>query len=182
MQTAERLAIRRPEAALPCPYCGASVKGANLGRHLGKVHPGSTGISHPLQRSWRGPERLIARPLIISPLLGVAGSVVWIWHTGAAEDVAVFTAAGALSLGLILYGPVIKGVSLFRGRLSVRGDGLVLNHTLGLRHRLLARVDRIDVGSAYSVDLIGSASDGSGGQRIEEQAGIYLELHGGRWL
>ncbi len=180
IESAERLARLHPGAALPCPRCGAGVKGANLERHLVKVHSGADSSAPSAGLSWRGPERLIARPLIILPLLGVAGTVGWVWRSGTAQDVVVFTAAGAVGLGLILYGLVLKGVPLFRGRLTVRENGLVLSHTLGLRHRRLDRVDRIEVGSAYSVDSIGSASDGSGGMRIEEQAGVYLEFHGGR--
>ena len=34
------LAGRYPSAFLPCPGCGASVKGENLSRHLDKTHPG----------------------------------------------------------------------------------------------------------------------------------------------
>ncbi len=61
----------------------------------------------------------------------------------------------------------------------MQGEGLVLSHTLGLRHRRLARVDRVETGSAYDVRSSSSGGDGTGGQTTEEPAGMYLKLHGG---
>ena len=40
-RTALALAAAHPAAMLPCPGCGASVKGENLARHLEKTHGGS---------------------------------------------------------------------------------------------------------------------------------------------
>ncbi|MDQ3056116.1 MAG: hypothetical protein M3R66_20550, partial [Actinomycetota bacterium] len=67
--------------------CAATVKGANLDRHLGKVHSGQRPVRSSAMRSWRGPERLIARPLVIVPLLAVVASLVWQEVSGTVEDV-----------------------------------------------------------------------------------------------
>lgn len=180
MATASRLAADWPDAVLPCPECAATVKGANLSRHVGKVHAGRAG-GRARRRSWRGPERLIARPLVIVPGLAAVATLAATSLVEETNDVVVLVAAGALGIGLILSGLVVKGVPMFRGRLSVKGDGFVLSHTLGLRRRRLARVDRIEAGSAYDVRTINAGGDAtSGGPRIEEPAGIYVELCSGR--
>ncbi len=75
------------------------------------------------------------------PLLAVVASLVWQEVSGTVEDVFILGAGGALGVGLILCGLVVYGAPLFRGRLSVNGDGFVLSHTLGLRRRRLSRVD-----------------------------------------
>lgn len=54
--TDARLAALHPESTMPCPLCAATVKGANLARHLGKVHPGQAVDGTSAKRSWRGPE------------------------------------------------------------------------------------------------------------------------------
>ncbi|MDQ3989125.1 MAG: hypothetical protein M3291_08005 [Actinomycetota bacterium] len=179
-ETAGRLAATQPEATMPCPLCAASVKGANLDRHLGKVHPGHMTGPRSAERSWRGPERLIARPLVIVPILAVLGSLTLISVTGEVDQALVFGSGGALSIGLILTYFVLEDAPLFRGRLSVQGESLVLSHTLGLRRRRLARVDRVETGSAYDVRSSSSGGDGTGGQTTEEPVGMYLKLHGGR--
>jgi len=180
MATASRLATDHPAAVLPCPVCAATVKGANLDRHLGKVHSGQLPVRSSARRSWRGPERLIARPLVVVPLLAVVASLVWQEVSGTVEDVFILGAAGALGVGLILCGLVVYGAPLFRGRLSVNGDGFVLSHTLGLRRRQLSRVDRVEAGSAYLVRSSGSNAEGIGGTTSEEQAGSFLKLRNGR--
>ncbi|MBA3369449.1 MAG: hypothetical protein H0T99_12405 [Geodermatophilaceae bacterium] len=181
MATASRLAADHPESVLPCPVCAATVKGANLNRHLGKVHPGQLPARSSPGRSWRGGERLIARPLVIVPVLAVVASLIWLELTGSVDEVFILSAAGGMGVGLILSGLVVYGAPLFTGRLSVSGEGFVLSHTLGLRRRRLGRVDRIKAGSAYDVRTINAGGDGaSGGPTIEEAAGIYVELRSGR--
>lgn len=75
---------------------------------------------------------------------------------------------------------VLGGVPLSHGRLTVRADGVVLSHTLGLLRRRLGRVDRVEVGSAYTVSSSGSNSEGVGGTTSEQKAGVYLRLRAGR--
>ena len=123
---------------------------------------------------------MIALPLVIVPLLAVVASLVWQGVSGTVEDVFILGAAGALGVGLILCGLVVYGAPLFRGRLSVNGDGFVLSHTLGLRRRRLSRVDRVEAGSAYLVRSSGSNAEGIGGTTSEEQAGSFLKLRNGR--
>ena len=180
MATASRLAAEHPETVLPCHVCAATVKGANLSRHLGKVHPGQLPARSSARWSWRGPERLIARPLVIVPILAVVASLVWLEVSGSVDDGFFLIAAGAMGVGLILSGCVVYGAPLFPGRLSANGDSFVLSHTLGLRRRRLSRVDRVEAGSAYLVRSSGSNSDGIGGTTSEEQAGIFLKLRDGR--
>lgn len=47
---ARELATAHPQARLPCPACGTTVRADNLDRHLAKVHPGATAPGSP----WRG--------------------------------------------------------------------------------------------------------------------------------
>ncbi len=180
MATASRLAAEQPEAVIPCPVCAATVKGANLDRHLGKVHTGQLPARTSAMKSWRGPERLIARPLIIVPALAVVASLFWLERSGSAGDVLVLSAAGALGVGLILGGLVAYGAPLFPGRLSVQGGSFALSHTLGLRRRRLSQVDRVEAGSSYVVRSTGSNADGIGGTTTEDQAGSFLRLRNGR--
>jgi len=177
---AARLAAAHPDSTIPCPLCAASVKGANLDRHLGKVHRGSALDVVRDQRSWRGPERLIVRPLIGLPVLAVIGIGAAMWGGRDPDETLVLGAACALGLGLILVGLVLSGAPLFHGRLSMQNGGVVLSHTLGLRRRRLDRIDSVEAGSAYIVRSSGTNSEGSGGTTSEEKAGIYLRLRSGR--
>jgi len=177
---AAQLAAAHPESVLPCPLCAATVKGANLDRHLAKVHPGEALDGQSAERSWSGPERLIARALIAVALLAMAGVAAAAWASRELDDALILGVIGIAGVALILVGLVLGGVPLFSGRLSVRDEGFVLNHTLGLRRRRLSRVDRVEAGSAYLVRSTGSNSEGVGGTTSEEKAGVYLRLRAGR--
>lgn len=178
--TVARLAALHPESTMPCPLCAATVKGVNLTRHVGKVHPGQGVDGTSAKRSWRGPERLIARPLIAVPVLGLVGLWTAMWGGDDVDDVLIFSAAGVGGVGLILVALVLGGAPLFHGRLSVQNGGVVLSHTLGLRRRRVGRVDRVEAGSAYVVRSSGSNADGIGGTTSEEKAGMYLKLRADR--
>lgn len=145
-----------------------------------KAHAGRDPAAPPAGLSWRGPERLIARPLVLLPALAGAGGALWMWQSGNVNESVLLVTVGVLAVAVIVAAFVLRGSPLFYGRLQVADDGLVLSHSLGLRRRRLHRVDRVEAGSAYRVDTIGSSSSGSGGQRVEEKAGIYLRLYDGR--
>ncbi len=178
--SAVRLAARHPESALPCPVCAATVKGANLARHLGKVHPGKALDRQSAEPSWRGPDRVIARALVAVALLAIAGVAAAAWAAGKVHDALILSVVGIAGLALLLVGLVLSGAPLFSGKLLVRDEGFVLSHTLGLRRRRLSHVDRVEAGSAYLVRSSGSNSEGIGGTTSEEKSGIYLRLRDGR--
>lgn len=180
---ARSLAAAHPDAALPCPRCAGAVKGVNLDRHLAKVHPDASGVD-AARPAWSGPERLVARPLAALPLLFAAGVIAWSWRTDRELRPWFLAAAAAVALGLLLTGLAVADTGVFRGRLSLRGDGVRLRHTLGLFTRTLRTVDRIECGSAYRTRPDSTASMTShpdvNPPGIEERAGVYLRLFDGR--
>ena len=181
VDSARRRAVGSPDSALPCPRCAALVKGRNLARHLDRTHGGE-----PMERrdraSWSGPERLVARPLVILPLLAAA-LLAAAHRLGRLDDDRPLIWAGfAVGVGMILGAVAVCDTKLFRGRLTVKDGHVVLVHTLGLRRRRLRCIDRLEFGAAYERrpdPTTGPASsDGSGS--VDVASGNYLRLICGR--
>jgi hypothetical protein len=175
------LAARHPDVSLPCPVCAGPVRARNLERHLDKVHAGRSG---PAEFSWRGPERLVLRPLVLLPLLCAAAVITWSWRSGRELRPWFLIVAGVGAVFVVLCGLAVADVRLFLGRLSVDGSRVRLRHTLGLLTRTLPAVDRVIVGSAYRTvpdsTVSMSADPDVGGGSTEVPAGAYLRMFDGR--
>ena len=178
LDRAQRLAGERPESAVPCPVCAAHVKGANLGRHLAKVH--ADGAVAADASRWRGPERVGSRIVLGLALVAAAGVAAYTVTTGHQDDRLILGAAAVLSLAMILWGAVASGAPLFPGRLRVDERGAVLRHSFGLARRRLPSVDRVVLGSAWESRPSGSSGNDDSYESVDARIGAYLQLRSGR--
>jgi hypothetical protein len=174
---ARRLAAARPDGPVPCPVCAEGVNGANLDRHLTKVHGGDDAAAGTT--SWRGPERVGSRWLLALGVLAVVVCAV-VWGTsGEPDDRLVLGTVGLLAVALVVWGAVGWGAPLFPGRLRVDERGALLRHTYGLGRRRLASLDRVVLGGAWE----GRPAGGAGSETYETvdvRVGVYLQLCSGR--
>ena len=179
--TALNLARSHPEALLPCPRCAAHVKGANLGRHLEKVHGGEAAAREVW--SWRGEDHAII-PLSRIPLaawaLVTSGAALGGWSsTGPVTTLWV----GALLLAFVFL--IVAHLGWLPATLSLDGDVLRLGYVFGLRRREVPLGDAsIEVGGA--LDRRPSAVTASLSTRLPAEgryedvdAGGYLRLEAG---
>jgi hypothetical protein len=180
-RTARALAAARPEHRLPCPACGAAVKGLNLGKHLDGKHPGVTGAA-----SWAGRDGRVRRPLLVLLLLGAVTAVALAVLDPDAEPVAAQFPPGIL-LGLVvvlagLGGAALLGTGVLRARLTADDDGLVLRYALGTARHRLPLPAQVTVGGLRRT----TRGPGSGDPTrystpgVEVPAGTYLGLAAGR--
>ena len=177
-ERARRLAEQRPGSPVPCPGCGASVKGANLERHLGRKHPGDAGAAHA--SAWRGPERIGAFRLLLLSLLVAAGVAAYTVLSGVQDDRLILGAGVLLALSMIVWGAVGWGAPLFPGRLRVDERGAVLTHSFGLGHRRLRRIDAVELGSAWEDRPSGDSGNDASYTTTPARVGTYLRLREGR--
>ncbi|HVK28319.1 MAG TPA: hypothetical protein VM575_08255 [Nocardioides sp.] len=178
-ERARRLAAARPDAPVPCPACAAGVKGANLERHLGKVHPG---VADPGAgtTAWAGPERVGSRRLLAVAVVVVAVvAVVWV-TAGEPDDRLILGAIGLLAVAMIVWGAVGWGAPLFPGRLRVDGRGALLRHSFGLGRRRLGVIDRVVLGGAREARPAGVEGWDDGYESTDVAVGVYLQLCAGR--
>lgn len=171
--TASRLAAAHPDASLPCPVCGASLRASNLDGHVAKVHHTSAGPASspndPLVLV--GVDGRIARVLAVPVALWVlvVGAVAVL---GASLDDRLGIALAALIV--VAFVPLVLAlVGLFRARLVLEGDEIRLRYALGLleaRARLPAAIEvgpRIERRSVPGI---------SGDLAEDVRAGVYLRL------
>ncbi len=180
LERAARLASAQPDRPVPCPVCAAEVKGANLERHLAKVHGGAGAGPHA--HTWRGPERVGARSLLVLSLLCVVGAAAFS-AVVRPEDGVILAAAAALGVGLLVWGAVQAGAPLFPGRLRVDERGVLLTHSFGLGRRRLGAVERVVVGSAWEIRSTSLSNTGESTSHAGRpvRIGSYLQLRqGGR--
>lgn len=177
VERARRLAGERPGSTVPCPICAAGVKGDNLDRHLGKVHPGSGG-AHPSR--WSGPERVGSRWLLGVALVVAAVAAVHTVTSGEQDDRIILGSIGLVAVAMIVWGAVAWGVPLFPGRLRVDSRGAVLRHSFGLGRRRLRSVDRVVLGSAWESRPAGSSGNDDSYESVDVRVGTYLQLCNGR--
>jgi hypothetical protein len=177
-ETARRLAHEHPDARLPCPHCAAGLRATNLERHLDKVHPAAP-VGRADARSWSGADRLVARPLVVVPVLVAAAAFGLAVAGGGPEQPLLLGAAVLLAVGLLLAAIATTDLGLFRSRLSVADGALRLRHSFGLGHRRVSPAERVEIGSAYLRESTSSGGDGyQGSDYVEFGAGAYLRVHG----
>ena len=122
---ARQLAREHPDGQLGCPSCDASLKAANLDRHLGKVHGDGSGSTNDAG-AWRGTER-------------------------------------------------VK-----RGRLSLEGSALVLRRALRRRRSVPLPAPVAAGGARVRSGGVHSSTHDYITETIDESAGTYLRIGGGR--
>lgn len=176
-ERARRLAAARPDAPVPCPACAAGVKGANLERHLAKVHSGHAGAD---AARWRGPERVGARWLLILGVLVAATASAVTFSGGEPDDRVVLGSIAFFATTMVVWGAVGWGARLFPGRLRVDGHGALLRHSYGLGRRRLRVIDRVLVGSVWEARPAGVQGWDEGHESTDTRAGVYLQLCAGR--
>lgn len=176
---ARRLAAARPDAPVPCPACAAGVKGANLARHLAKVHPG---VADPGAgtTSWSGPERVGSRRLLLLGVLAAAAAAAVTVAGGEPDDRVVLGAIGFLAVTMIVWAAVGWGAPLFPGRLRVDDRGALLRHSFGLGRRRLRTVDEVVLGGAWERRPSTVSSYEQSYESVDTKVGAYLELVAGR--
>lgn len=177
VERALRLAGENPGGPVPCPVCAAGVKGANLERHLAKVHGGAAGAD---ESRWGGPERIGSRWLLGLALVVAAAAAGFTVSSGKQDDRVVLGAIGVLAVAMIVWAAVAWGVPLFPGRLRVDGRGAVLRHSLGLGRRRLRPVDRVVLGSAWEGRPSAVSGHDASYESVDVRVGTYLQLCAGR--
>jgi hypothetical protein len=179
VERARRLAGERPEGRVPCPACGAEVKGANLERHVAKVHGDGGGPAAAHHARWRGPERVGSRRLLGLALVVAAGAAYYTVASGDQDDRVILGAGTVLSVAIIVWGAVAWGAPLFPGRLRVDGRGAVLRHSFGLGSRRLRSIDRVVLGTAWESRPAGNSGSDTY-ESVDVRVGAYLQLCEGR--
>lgn len=180
MTTVERarlLASERPDSPVLCPECAAEVKGANLERHLTKVHDGAVGAH---QARWGGPERVGSRWLLGLVLAAAAVAAVFTATSGDPDDRIILGAAGGVSLAIFVWVAVAWGVPLFPGLLTVDERGAALRHSFGLARRRLDSIDEVVIGTAMERRPSGNIGHDDIHTSIDARVGIYVQLRDGR--
>jgi hypothetical protein len=177
-ERARRLAAAHPEAAVPCPVCAVTVKGANLERHLGKVHPGPAADADPAR--WSGPERVGSRWLLALGVVAAAGAATYTVASGKQDDRVILGAIAVLALAMVVWGAVGWGAPLFPGRLRVDERGALLRHSFGLGRRRLRSIDRVVLGSAWESRPAGNSGADDSYESADVRVGAYLQLCSGR--
>jgi hypothetical protein len=179
LSTARDLALRAPQGMLPCPRCAASVRGANLARHLESKHPDGAVAS-----SWSGPDRRVRRPLLVLLVAALAG-VVALGAVAPGQEPVVGQAPREVVLGFVVIALAlltagVLSTGLVRARLRVHDDALVLRYALGLARRKV-RLGGATVESGGLERLRGGGSS-TGDSATIEAAGTYLAVGAGRRL
>ncbi len=177
VERARRLASDHPDRPVPCPGCGAGVKGANLERHLAKVHDSAVGAH---QSQWHGAERVGSRWMLGLALVAAAVAGGLSLTSGEPDDRVILASAGVASLATLVWAAVAWGVPLFPGRLSLDGHGAVLRHSFGLARRRLVSIDAVVLGAAMESRSAGDSGNDDTYASVDVRIGAYLQLRGGR--
>lgn len=177
VERARRLASERPERPVPCPGCGAEVKGVNLERHFTKAHDGAVG-AHPAR--WGGPERVGSRWLLGLALAVAAVAAGFTATSGDPDDRIILGAGAVAALATIVWGAVAWGVPLFPGLLTVDERGAVLRHSFGLARRRLDSIDEVVIGTAMESRPSGNSGNDDTYASVDVRVGGYVQLRGAR--
>lgn len=180
VERARRLAAEQPESTVPCPVCVAGVKGANLERHLGKVHPDAAGAEGAHGSRWGGPERIGSRRLLGLALVAGAAGAAYTVASGNQDDRIILGSIGLVAVSMIVWGAVAWGAPLFPGRLRVDERGVVLRHSYGLGRRRLHTIDRVVLGGAWESRPTGNSGNDDSYESVDVRVGTYLQLGAGR--
>lgn len=178
VERVRRLAAERPDGPVPCPVCVAAVKGANLERHLAKVHQDSSGGADGSR--WGGPERIGSRWLLGLALVTGAAAAAFTVLSGEQDDRVILGAIGLVAVAMIVWGAVGWGAPLFPGRLRVDQRGAVLRHSYGLGRRRLRSIDRVVLGGAWESRPAGNSGNDDSYESVDVRVGTYLQLCAGR--
>lgn len=168
---ASQIAAEHPDTLLPCPFCAAEVKGANLAKHIGKVHPGAKADA-----TVRGADNMISIWLTIATFAGVALSII------AADQLDMHDRLWALvPLVVLAVGGAVAALAFlgkFPASIEVDGTGLTLRRTL--RTRRVPLPIRIETGTTVQRRESMMAKDGYGyyGPYEEHHAGSYMRFVG----
>lgn len=172
-----RLAGANPGSPVPCPACAAGVKGANLERHLAKVHGDARGAD---EARWGGPERIGSRRLLGLAVVVAAGAAGFTVTSGKQDDRVILGSIGLLAVAMIVWGAVGWGARLFPGQLRVDERGVVLRHSYGLGRRRLRSVEEVVLGSAWEGRPSGTSGNDDNYESVDVRVGAYLQLCAGR--
>lgn len=132
---------------LPCPVCAVSVAGANLEKHLNKVHPGHSPTSGGL--SWRGADMRVswlfggmaaAGVIGIGLLVMLGGSLTWVDAVVPVMGL-ILVALPLIALSINLLRPMLPA------RVTLDGDRLRLRYALGALTRTVTLPATIEIGS-----------------------------------
>ncbi len=200
---ADERARRAPADRLPCPVCGAGLKGANLERHVTGKHaddhaaqrqgqPVQLGVDRRIRRwfwglavVWLGleaaavaadPDRFADSPLRSTEAL--SGSDVAEGLRDLATSPLGITLVGGVLLLVVLL--VAVRVHAFRATITVTADGIRVRHRVGTGVLRVPFPAEIEVGQLYEVH--GGNGDPSQyrGPRTEVGVGAYLRVAHGR--
>lgn len=206
LAVAEARANVWPDERLPCPACAASLKGANLARHLGEKHPGLAPVAPQGPSRFEGVDRRIRRWYWVgaAALLAAFGGLV-LRHAGptgilseaqqelpageqlrllATSPPGVLLLVGLASLVLVTGAHRLR---VFRATVTVDQDELRLRHRVGTGTIRVDLADRaaltVETGTLFERRPLHRGSDGGdggGGASVEAEVGAYLRLAHGR--
>jgi hypothetical protein len=145
---AQAIAAAHPTAMLPCPVCGATTNGANLGHHLARVHGAEvTGAVGPAGLVMRGRDHRVRPWIVVLPIvvaaLGVSGQRL----VGSASSASLWPVIAATLVFVVLV--VVSSVRGFPARLVVDRASLTLRHSWGCGSRSVDLPAPVDVGGVW---------------------------------
>lgn len=177
---ARQLAAAHPQATLPCPLCPATVKAANLERHLGKTHAAVVGPETaiaPGSLRLSGADRRIRVPLVgLMILWALAIAALAVLHVAITDLRAGILGVSLLACFVLLFAAL---GDLFKARLEVEDERLRLRWGLGLGSRTVRLPAKIVCGRLLERKHSPSAGSFESGGSVDVDAGAYLELSSG---
>jgi hypothetical protein len=169
-----RLAEARPDAALPCPHCAASVKASNLSRHLAGVHAGLRADA----ASWTGEDHAIQRWALATNVACVA--ILFAGIATVPDHDRLLLALFAPALGSVLLVGVLSVFGRLPATLAIDGDELVLRYAFGLaRIRVPLPPRSIETGALHERRSVYPGGSDNG-PTYDVRVGSYLRLSGPR--
>lgn len=196
LDRARRLASERPAATLPCPACAASLKGANLERHIGSKHPAAertaavdwgfdeltlVGVDRRIRRSF-GVLVVLWLALLVALVVTLDGPITADdgGEAGIA-DIAGDHSMWVLVAGLLLFAVIasLMRVNAFRARLSVRDGEIHLRYRLGTGAIGVALPAAIETGTLFVRRNVNGVAGPDGDATYERKAGAYLRIGSG---
>ncbi len=171
LDVARRIAAERPDAMVPCPGCGASLRASNLESHLAKVHPG-TG-AHSDRVVLRGKDRRIVRFGLAVLVLGAAGAG-GLLAAGVEADSFVVP-VGIATAVLLLFFVGFGEFGSLPARLIVEQEHVTLRWGLGLRVRRVRRPARVEVGR-FVIKRPSPTAGEDVHTSVEHPGGTYLNV------
>jgi len=149
------------------------MRGANLDKHLSKVHPETGAGATAATLRFGGKDRALGRGLFGALLVSVACAVVVIVLKGPELSTAT-TAAIGIPVVVLLFAALTASFDLLPARLELKDDRVTLRYALGVVRRSAPLPKHVEVGKLWTVRPSAIMPGDGRGEKVA--AGFYLRL------